>query len=1393
MNFKTVARELSFSGPTLNMEQIEGRILAFMHGDYNLAVQMIVEVQHPETIRIEFQEKRDVSLLHFAAMHGWLDIVMRLHIKADARDSLGRTPLHYAAQGGHLNVVTYLYIKLQEVATGRHNWSDCYGSLPLHVACLCGHLNVADYLITKQKCDPSSRDKEGYTPLHFASANGHVNIVRYLTKLGCDPNACDIHHALPLHLACAHGHIDVAKLLIEQNCDPNCQTNQGYTPLHCASQYGHMNIVQYLTKELGCDPVGKKCISMGGMIFFFQTYRTTNLSSEKQCLPLHLACKHGHLCVVKYFIDELKCEPTIPGEFGATPLHYACDGGQLSIIQYLVTEKGCDLKKKYSCLQTPIAFACHFGHLNIVKYFTTLQNVNPNKLLDDGGTLLHFAATSDNVDVIKYLINECGCRESLDDFGVLPVHHACIYGCLNAIKCLINEQNCNDPSCRDLRGRTPLHHACAGGHMNIIDYLVTELGCDSRIADKTGTGTLPIHVACKTGHLDVLKYFIAKQNSDRTIRERKGWTPLHYATEGGHVHIIEYLITELQCDPSCRDSRGRTPLHLACAGGHMNIIHCLVTKLGCDPKIADKTGTLPIHVICQAGHLDVLKYFIAKQNSDRTIRGRNGWTPLHYATAGGHVHIIEYLIKELQCDPLIADDNSTTILQLATNNGHIHIVQWLLHNGWFGTQDIDKAGETCIDVTRHTRNRYKLLRLFRPLTKIAKTFDIHTFSKVILIGNSSAGKSTLAKVISERATTYFNFFRFGNVLQVQTNTAGIIQTCIKSWEIGKIVLYDLAGQTEYHSSHSALMEIAMQQFPATFIIVLDLNDKDGIQKLHYWLNFADNATNRTNDKSCLIVIGSHADLLSDRDIVDKVGIVRGILKEISFLNSFGIIPMDCRKINSSGTREFVQLLCKSHETLLSRAPKMSYYCHLLYAFLQYKQIVVCTLKNLVRLLAKDDDCPIPLEYSFLTELLVTLSNKGIVVFLKNMDIVEKSWVVADTDVLLKDINGILFAPKEFKEHHEVSSSTGIVRSSSLQQFLSQYNLQMLVSFLELLQICHRVNLSGITTNLQQIGVSSPDDDHHETLLFFPCLLEVQRVLLPDEEGLFSNWFGWCLSCKHQKYCFFTSRFLHVLLLRLIGTFPLADSDATTSAHRQQKRCTVWTNGISWDNEKGIRTVVELIDQNQHVVVVMSHIAKSRPLKCSKHRSAVIRLIRDLKEDLFPQLDVSEYLISPNLLKNWPSEDVCLPDKVLCPMKNVANSMLLHDPSILSLEGRLELAIDTEDTLLNEPYYQLSPFSVCELLDENKANVQVPQNLLNEINIKFSLNLSQTEEHTHSSLQKVIEKFSIFSGLNPIVSALLIHFKVIMYLFWNLYRKLQAKLPKKNSFRKLQKVLINVSC
>ena len=59
---------------------------------------------------------RLVSLLHLAAHHGWMDIVIDLitiKYKSDTncKDSGGHTPLHYAANNNHLEVVRYFINK----------------------------------------------------------------------------------------------------------------------------------------------------------------------------------------------------------------------------------------------------------------------------------------------------------------------------------------------------------------------------------------------------------------------------------------------------------------------------------------------------------------------------------------------------------------------------------------------------------------------------------------------------------------------------------------------------------------------------------------------------------------------------------------------------------------------------------------------------------------------------------------------------------------------------------------------------------------------------------------------------------------------------------------------------------------------------------------------------------------------------------------------------------------------------------------------------------------------------------------------------------------------------------------------------------------------------------
>ena len=917
--------------------------------------------------------------------------------------------------------------------------------------------------------------------------------------------------------------------------------------------------------------------------------------------------------------------------------------------------------------------------------------------------------------IIQYLITEQGCNpRTRDDDGTdHPLHIACLSGHLSVTKYLITEQHC-DPTCLDQYGHTPLHHASLGGHINIIQYLITEHGCDPRTPDNNGV--LPLHIACHSGHLGITKYLITEQHCDSTCRGQYGHTPLHYASDGGHMNIIRYLITEQ----------------------------------GCDPRTPNNDGALPLHISCRCGNLSVTKYLITEEHCDPTSRGEYGYTPLHYACNGGQMNIIQYLISELGCDPVIVDKYKRTALHRASYYGHTDIVQWLLDDGRIDIMAKDNSGQTCIDLAGSFKNRYHLLKLFQPLMESTKLFPIHTYGKTVLTGNSAAGKTTLAQVIAERSTTYFNRFRFGNVQQVESHTAGIVPTYVKSWEIGNMALFDLAGQAEYHSSHSAIMETVMQQSPATFINVTDLSNSDAELKhqLNYWLNFIDSTTSKTTSKSSLIVVGSHADLLSKDQLQNKSTFVTNLVqRRVRGQEFIGIVTVDCRRIDTAATREFVSLLHKSQQAIAARAPSMSYYCHLLYAFLQSKsEMSVCTLQELSSVLTHEDS-PIPLQTPFLDKLLTALNDKGMIIFLKNQQQIEKSWILADTVDLLKNIHGILFAPKHFLEHCKIFSNTGIIRSSSLKNLFPQYDLKMLVSFLQTLELCHHVNLSGIATNLQRIEISS-SSDVEECLLFFPSMLNIhQPCILPNEEGYS---FGWCLCCIDPEYQFFTSRFLHVLLLRLAYTFPLACETASSEiiSSLNQRRCTVWTNGIFWDNEEGIRTVVELTDHNQRVVVLISQKRESRPVECSKHHSAVIRLIRDLQQQFCPNVETAEYLISHSLLKNWPADGVCPCDNDLFPIENIARSMLLHTPYILNCTG-ISSDHSTKEILSLEPYYQLSPSSVCELMDSSKADELVSRSLLHEV--KTRCQLHQLELQSHSSLKKCIDELSIFSGRNLLVS------------------------------------------
>ena len=152
----------------MTQKQLESECLeAFKQGNKRDAERLLPQIRQPDTVRtggsvivngITIIINSRSSLLHLAAAHGWMDVVIDLITKykcdANCKNYLERTPLHYASEAGHLEVVRYFINEQHCDPMTKDRWDQTL----LHYACEYGHLNIAQYLINEQHCDPMTKD-----------------------------------------------------------------------------------------------------------------------------------------------------------------------------------------------------------------------------------------------------------------------------------------------------------------------------------------------------------------------------------------------------------------------------------------------------------------------------------------------------------------------------------------------------------------------------------------------------------------------------------------------------------------------------------------------------------------------------------------------------------------------------------------------------------------------------------------------------------------------------------------------------------------------------------------------------------------------------------------------------------------------------------------------------------------------------------------------------------------------------------------------------------------------------------------------------------------------------------------------------------------------------------
>ena len=203
----------------------------------------------------------------------------------------------------------------------------------------------------------------------------------------------------------------------------------------------------------------------------------------------------------------------------------------------------------------------------------------------------------------------------------------------------------------------------------------------------------------------------------------------------------------------------------------------------------------------------------------------------------------------------------------------------------------------------------------------------------------------------------------------------------------------------------------------------------------------------------------------------------------------------------------------------------------------------------------------------------------------------------------------------------------------------------------------------------------------------------------------------------------------------------------TSSHPAQKYqriCKVWINGIYW-KYKEVEVVVEMSELNRCITVLLSEKDTERALQMC---SSVLNEVRCLQAQLCP-CESKEYIITPSQLASVRTTPVS--GRCLIPLSFVAKALVKRKE--VAYDELKQNKVDIKKIVSNcEPFSCLLPVVIKELLDVNTLTLSRPHllHLQSACHVVLKKLPSQDSDNVQL-LRKRINQFSIFTGLNPLVS------------------------------------------
>ncbi|XP_071104774.1 putative ankyrin repeat protein RF_0381 [Haliotis cracherodii] len=436
--------------------------------------------------------------------------------------------------------------------------------------------------------------------------------------------------------ACRNGDLKQVKCILSQDtANINTRGENGVTPAMIAAEKGEKDILELLVKK-GSD---------------------LSLLDEDDNNILHLACKGGHVDIVKYIHSRNIVDIDRGGENGYTPLMIAVQFGNMDVFSFLM-RKGADTSTGDAGDENILHLSCRGGNVEIVNYILKQNIVDINSERYDGMTPL-FLTVQLGMRKVFQLLTERGAYAAKTTDSMELLNYACEGGDLEIMKRVLNLTNV-DINIELWDGITPLLRAAHYGNSELFKFLVTK-GANMTMVDSEDENVL--HFACRGESVEIVKYIITQNILNMNAKQVIGMTPVMLAASLGYRGVFECLVEE-GADISIEHVDGNNILHLACIGGSVEIVKCVLAQNIVDINSKGEAEKTPVMLAASSGYGAVFECLV-EEGADISVENVDGDNILHLACRGGNVEIVKYVLAQNIADINSKGDSEMTPVLIA--------------------------------------------------------------------------------------------------------------------------------------------------------------------------------------------------------------------------------------------------------------------------------------------------------------------------------------------------------------------------------------------------------------------------------------------------------------------------------------------------------------------------------------------------------------------------------------------------------------------------------------------------------------------------------------------------------------------------------------------------------